>query len=233
MNEIWVKHLLELRRRFIFSIVVIGGITVLLLPQANFIYQLLAAPLLKFLPNGAQLIATDITSPFTVPVKLTFLLALVLSLPHTLFQLWQFIAPGLYKQERKLLFALISTSVTLFIAGMAFCYFIVLPIVFHFIGNFKAQQIAMLTDITNYLNFILTMFTIFGIAFETPIIVFLLIKYNFLSLEQARHSRKYILVTCFILAAVVTPPDVLSQCLLALPLYLLYELGMWAASIAL
>ncbi len=233
MNELWITHLIELRKRFIFSLCGIALTTMLLIPYANLIYQTLANPLIKFLPSGAQLIATDILSPFTIPLKLTIMLAFLLSLPYTIWQIWSFVAPGLYSTERKMLFSLVASTFMMFITGIVFCYFAVLPVIFHFIGNFKAPQISMLTDITNYLNFVITMFSVFGIAFETPIVIFMLIKFNFLSIRQARKQRKFIFVACFIIAAILTPPDVLSQCLLAIPLYLLYELGILAAHFAL
>lgn len=227
----FIHHLVELRKRLIFSILGILIIFLCLLPFSNQIYQILANPLGKFLPGHAELIATDITSPFFIPMKLTALLAFVISLPHTLFQIWQFIAPGLYHGERRLIASVIISSFILFILGVVFCYFLVLPAIFHFVGQFKAPEITMLTDISNYLNFVLSLFIVFGLAFEMPVIVFIIIRFGILSIDKARKIRSYMFVGCFIIAAIVTPPDILSQTMLALPLYLLYELGIIAAQI--
>lgn len=227
----FIHHLVELRKRLIFSIIGILLVFGCLFPFSNQVYQLLASPLSKFLPGHAELIATDITSPFFIPMKLTALLAFVISLPHTLFQIWQFIAPGLYRGERRLIASVIISSFALFILGVVFCYFLVLPAIFHFVGQFKAPEITMLTDISNYLNFVLSLFIIFGCAFEMPVIVFIIIRFGILSIAKARKIRSYMFVGCFIIAAIVTPPDILSQTMLALPLYLLYELGIIAAQI--
>lgn len=229
VDQNFINHLIELRKRLMWSLIGFTILFVCFLPWANQIYQSLATPIGKFLPAGTQLIATDITSPFFVPLKLVAMLAFILSLPNTFYQLWQFISPGLYKAEKKLLISTVSSAFILFLAGIAFCYFVILPVIFHFIGHFKSPIITMLTDIEKYLDFVLKLFIIFGLAFETPVIVFSLIRFGFLSLEKAKHIRAYIFVSCFIIAAIVTPPDVLSQTLLALPLYALYELGIIAA----
>lgn len=231
MNPQTIQQLIELRKRLIFC--TIGFILILagLFPFSNQIYQLLAIPASKYLPSTTHLVALEVTAPFFVPLRLTAMVAFILSLPNTIYQIWQFIAPGLYKPERKLLISVIVSSFTLFILGIAFCYFLVLPALFHFISNFKSSQITLLADIDKYLSLVLSLFMIFGIAFETPVLVFLLIKFGILKLQTATKIRKYIFVGCFIVAAIVTPPDVLSQTMLAIPLYLLYELGILTAKI--
>ncbi|MEN9946974.1 MAG: twin-arginine translocase subunit TatC [Pseudomonadota bacterium] len=222
----FIEHLIELRKRVIYSLIGLITVLVILFPFSNSIYQVLARPLMKtFASNSQHLVAIDVISPFFIPMKLTALLAFILTLPHSLFQLWQFIAPALYRNERKLFSFVTISSFILFISGILFCYYLVLPTIFHFINNFKSSDITMMTDISHYLNFVLSLFFIFGLAFETPIIVFLLINLKIISLENIQKLRSYILVACFIVAAIVTPPDILSQTMLAIPLYLLYELG--------
>jgi sec-independent protein translocase protein TatC len=231
MNPQTIQQLLELRKRLILCVAGFLIIFVALFPFSNQIYQLLAVPASKYLPSTTHLVALEVTAPFFVPLKLTALVAFMFNLPNLVYQIWQFIAPGLYKPERKLLISVIISSFTLFILGITFCYCVVLPALFHFISNFIAPQITLLTDIDKYLSLVLSLFMIFGIAFETPVLVFLLIRFGILSLEKAAKIRKYIFVGCFIVAAIVTPPDVLSQTMLAIPLYLLYELGLLAAKI--
>lgn len=221
-----INHLVELRKRFLFIALGIVLCLVILLPFCNEIYQIVAIPIGKYLPQNTQLIATDIISPFFVPVKLTTMVAIFFSIPNTIYQIWQFIAPGLYQREKLLLFSITTSSVILFAIGVAFCYYLVLPAIFHFIANFKMTQITMMTDIDKYLSFVLSMFLIFGIAFETPVLVFILIYTKILPIEIARKIRKYVFVGCFVIAAIVTPPDVFSQTMLALPLYVLYEVGL-------
>lgn len=222
-------HLIELRKRALLIILGFIIVVVVLFPFSNQIYQFVAAPIGKYLPSNTQLIAIDVVSPFFVPIKLTMLLALGISLPNTIFQIWRFIAPALYKHERSLIFGIVCSSIVLFVVGIAFCYFLVLPAIFHFINGFKMQQITMMTDIDKYLSFILSLFTVFGLAFETPVLVFILIRSNILTFQTAKKIRKYVFVLCFIIAAIVTPPDVLSQTMLAIPLYILYELGVMVA----
>lgn len=231
MDQVFITHLIELRKRIIVSGIGFFIIFISLFPFSNKLYQLLANPIGKFLPKNSQLIATDITSPFFVPLKLTAIVAFIICLPLIIFQLWKFIAPGLYQQEKKLLSGTIASSFILFIAGIIFCYFLVLPAIFHFIGNVKPDSITMLTDIGKYLDFVLTLAFTFGLAFETPVIIFLLIRFGFLSITTATKIRPYMLVGAFVIAAIVTPPDILSQTMLAIPLYLLYELGVITAKI--
>lgn len=219
------KNLIELRKRLIFSLLGIILITLGLLPFCRDIYQIIANPLMTYLPQGSQLIAIDVVAPFFVPVKFTLAVAFFLSMPNTIYQLWQFIAPGLYNKEKLLIFGTMISSFILFAFGVMFCYFTVLPMLFKFITGFKMADIAMMTDIDNYLNFILKLFLIFGIAFETPVIIFILVKLNVLTIQQLTKARKYFFVGAFVIAAIVTPPDVISQITFALSLYALYELG--------
>lgn len=231
MNNELLIHLIELRKRLIY---ILSGILIVFLGLfhfANTIYTIASQPLLIYLPHGTQLIATDITSPFFAPLKLTAYVAIFLSLPNTAYQIWKFIAPGLYLHEQKLIILSVLSVVILAVLGMLFCYFIVLPTLFNFIGHIKSQEITMLTDITKYLDFILNLFLVFAIAFQTPVLIFLLIYFGVVKHSKMASLRKYILVGCFIIAAIVTPPDVLSQTMLAIPLYLFYEIGMFVAKI--
>ncbi len=226
MNQNIINHLIELRKRLIF--ISIGFLVVFLglFHFANQIYIYLSNPLFAYLPKNTQLIAIDITSPFFVPLKLTAIVAIEVTFPHTIYQLWQFIAPGLYRYEQKLLGWVIICGSLLFIGGVAFCYFIVLPALFNFITHIKAAEIAMFTDINKYLDLLLNLFLVFGLSFQLPLIIFLLIHFNLVTHTKMMSFRKYILVGVFIIAAIITPPDILSQTLLAIPLYLLYEMGM-------
>ena len=225
MNEELITHLIELRKRLILILVGILITFFILSPFANTIYQYLSTPLLTYLPHNTQLIATDVTSPFFVPLKLTVILSIVISLPNTIFQVWQFIAPGLYRNEKRLIFTSIICGILLFIMGILFCYFIVLPSLFSFIGKIKADNIKMLTDIGKYLDFILELFLVFALTFQMPLIIYFFLHFEIVSLSKMVGFRKYMFVLCFIIAAIITPPDVISQILLAVPLYLLYELG--------
>ncbi len=231
MTTEYINHLIELRKRLIFIIIGIIICFLALFHFANDIYQYLSIPLFKYLPTGTKLIATDITSPFFTPLKITLYVALFISIPHTLFQIWQFIAPALYKHEKILIFYFIVAALVLSVLGMLFCYYIVLPTIFKFIGQFKSHDIIMLTDITKYLDFVLKLFLIFALAFQTPIVIFLLIYFDIVSLSKMKSLRRYVIVGCFVVAAIVTPPDVLSQTILAIPLYLFYELGMLFAKL--
>ena len=220
-----ISHLFELRRRLIYILVAYLMVFLPLFHFSNTIYDALAKPLLTYLPVGSHLIATDVTSPFFVPLKLTMIVALFISLPNTIYQIWQFIAPALYRNERKLILITIVSVLFLFILGMVFCFYVVLPTLFHFISKIKAPDIAMLTDINKYLDLVLSLFIIFGIAFQMPIIIYLLIYFKIVTYRKMISLRKYMFVAVFIIAAIVTPPDILSQIMLAIPLYLLYEIG--------
>lgn len=232
-EDSFISHLIELRTRLLRAVVTVVAIFVVLFiyPGASVIYDILAQPMLASLPEGTRMIATGVITPFMVPVKVTLMAAFVLALPVVLYQAWAFIAPGLYSHEKKLALPLIMTSTLLFIAGMAFCYFVVFRTVFHFIATFAPQSITPAPDIEAYLGFVMTMFLAFGITFEVPIAVILLVKTGVVTVAKLREIRGYVIVGAFVIAAIVTPPDVVSQLLLALPLCLLYEMGILAASL--
>lgn len=222
-----IEHLLELRRRLMWTI---GGLLLCflaLMPFAQQLYTFVAQPLMATLPAGTSMIATDVIAPFFVPVKVTLMAAFLLSLPHTLYQVWAFIAPALYQNEKRLVLPLVLSSVLLFFAGMAFAYFLVFPLVFKFLAGVTPVGVNMATDIDKYLSFILGMFVAFGATFEVPVVVVLLNRMGVVSLAQLRLARPYVIVGAFVLAAVITPPDVISQVLLAVPLIILYEAGLW------
>jgi sec-independent protein translocase protein TatC len=230
-EESFISHLIELRSRLIKAgIAVVAVFAVLCLyPGASFIYDLLAKPMLHALPQGTHMIATGVITPFMVPIKVTMMAALVIALPVVLYQAWAFVAPGLYRHEKRLALPLIVSSTLLFVLGMAFCYFFVFGTVFHFIANFAPQSITPAPDIEAYLGFVMTMFLAFGVTFEVPVVVVLLVKTGIVQLEKLRSMRGYMIVAAFVIAAVVTPPDMLSMCMLAVPLCLLFELGLLAA----
>jgi sec-independent protein translocase protein TatC len=223
-----MAHLLEFRDRVIRILI---GIAVAFAPLAYFsqeIYALVAEPLMSLMPAGTSMIATEVASPFFAPLKLAMILAVALSMPLTLFQVWAFVAPGLYKSERRLVTPLLFSSTILFYMGMAMAYFLVLPTVFKFLISVAPEGVAVMTDINKYLNFVLAIFLAFGLAFETPVAIVLIIKTGFVTPQQLRDSRGYVLVGCFVVAAVLTPPDIVSQFLLAVPTYILFELGIIA-----
>ena len=227
----FVSHLVELRDRLIRAVIAIGVCFALLAfwPGPSGLYDMLAAPLVAQLPKGATLIATNVISPFVVPLKITLLAAFLLALPVVLYQVWAFVAPGLYNHEKKLVLPLVLSSTVLFFLGVAFCYFFVFGQVFKFIQGFAPKSITAAPDIEAYLSFVLTMFIAFGAAFEVPIVVIVLARMNIVSIEKLKAFRSYFIVLAFIIAAVITPPDVVSQLALAIPMCLLYEVGIWAA----
>ena len=227
----FVSHLVELRDRLIRALIAVGiAFGVLCLwPGPAGLYDLLAAPRVATLPKGATLIATNVISPFIVPLKITLMAAFLLALPVVLYQAWSFVAPGLYSHEKKLVLPLVISSTLLFFIGVAFCYFFVFGQVFKFIQGFAPKSITAAPDIEAYLGFVLTMFIAFGAAFEVPIVVVVLARIGLVSLEKLKAFRGYFIVLAFIIAAVITPPDVVSQLALAIPMCLLYELGIWAA----
>lgn len=231
-QEGFLSHLIELRDRLIRAIiaVVIVFVILFLYPGASVIYDFLAQPMLSALPQGTRMIATGVITPFMVPVKITMLASFVVALPYVLYQAWAFVAPGLYQHEKRLAIPLIISSSLLFLLGMAFCYFIVFKTVFSFIASFAPQSITPAPDIEAYLNFVLTMFLAFGITFEIPIAVILLVRTGVISVAKLREIRGYVIVGAFVIAAVVTPPDVISQILLAVPLWSLYEVGILIAT---
>lgn len=222
-----VEHLIELRRRLMWMI---GGILLcflVLMPFAQQLYTFVAHPLMAALPKGTSMIATEVISPFFVPVKVTLMAAFLLSLPNTLYQVWAFIAPALYQNEKRLVTPLVLSSVILFFVGMAFAYYLVFPVIFKFLTGVTPIGVNMATDIDKYLSFILGMFVAFGATFEVPVVVVLLNRMGILSLEQLKTARPYVIVGAFVVAAVITPPDVISQVMLAVPLIILYEAGLW------
>ena len=224
-----VAHLIELRSRLLRAI---GGLLLLLLvllPFANRLYAWLAQPLLDKLPAGGRLIATQVASPFFAPMKLAFFAALMVAMPWLLYQLWAFVAPGLYRRERRLALPLLASALALFYAGCAFAYFIVLPAVFTFLNRVTPAGVAMMTDISAYLDFVLVIFLAFGVSFELPVALVILVLLGWVTPAQLREWRGYAIVGIFVVAAVLTPPDVVSQLLLALPMIALYELGILAA----
>jgi len=226
-----ISHLIELRNRLLRIAIGLLLIIIALFPFANEIYHFLAMPLLASLPAGGQMIATDVTTPFFVPMKSVLLTAFVISLPHTLYQIWAFVAPGLYTYERRLIWPLISASTLLFLCGMAFSYFLVFPVVFGFISNTAPDGVAVMTDIGNYLDFAMSLFIAFGLAFEVPVAVVLMVKTGIVSVASLREARSYVVVGAFVVGAIVTPPDVISQFMLAMPLWLLYEAGILVANL--
>lgn len=226
-----LSHLIELRTRLIRIGIVLLAVFLALFPWASELYHLLALPLLNTLPSGGKMIATQVTAPFFVPMKVTLMAAFLLSLPNTLYQIWSFIAPGLYQQEKRFAFPLIIASTLLFFGGMAFAYFLVLPVVFHFITSIAPTGIAVMTDIDHYLSFVLNIFIAFGITFEVPIAVILLTHFGIIDIEKLKAARPYIIVGAFVIAAIITPPDVISQVMLAIPLWILFEVGILIAGL--
>ena len=229
-QDTFISHLVELRDRLLRAILAVLIVFLCLFPWAKDLYTLLAQPLLAVLPQGGQMIATDVVGVFLVPMKVALLVAFVIALPYVLFQIWAFVAPGLYTHEKRLVLPLIFTSTVLFIAGMAFAYFLVFPVVFKFMASIAPEGVAWMTDIEKYLSFALTMFIAFGVTFEVPVAVVLLVRMNIVSVEKLREIRPYVIVGAFVIGAVFTPPDVISQLMLAVPLWVLYELGILVAS---
>jgi sec-independent protein translocase protein TatC len=229
----FVAHLVELRDRLIKAMIAVGAVAAVLFlyPGPGALYDILAAPLVAHLPKGATLIATSVISPFLVPLKILLMSAFLVALPVVLYQAWAFIAPGLYSHEKKLVLPLVFSSTVLFFIGVAFCYFFVFGQVFSFIQSFAPKSITAAPDIEAYLSFVLTMFIAFGLAFEVPIVVVVLARMGLVSIAKLREFRPYFIVVAFIIAAVITPPDVVSQLALAIPMCLLYEVGIWAAQI--
>jgi sec-independent protein translocase protein TatC len=229
----FVSHLVELRDRLIRAAIAVGVCFAVLSfwPGPGHLYDLLAKPLVEHLPHGATLIATNVISPFLVPLKITLMASFLLALPVVLYQAWAFVAPGLYSHEKKLVLPLVISSTLLFFLGVAFCYFFVFGKVFTFIQSFAPKSITAAPDIEAYLSFVLTMFIAFGAAFEVPIVVVVLARIGLVSIERLKSFRAYFIVLAFIIAAILTPPDVVSQLALAIPMCLLYEVGIWAAQV--
>ena len=228
-QETFISHLIELRNRLLKAVLAWVVFFVVLVPFANELYSVLAQPLLAKLPKGGQMIATEVVTPFFVPIKVAMMTAFLGALPYILYQVWSFIAPGLYAHERKFILPLVLSSMVLFACGMAFAYFFVFPVVFGFIVGIAPQGVAVMTDIGKYLDFVITLFFAFGITFEVPIVVVALAKMGLVSVAQFKEARPYVIVGAFVIGAIFTPPDVISQIMLAVPLWLLYELGILVA----
>lgn len=229
-SETFIAHLIELRSRLLNVAIAMLLVFVGLFPWASDLYALLAQPMLAKLPQGGQMIATDVTTPFFVPLKVTLMTAFLITLPYVLYQGWRFVAPGLYAHEKKLVLPLIIASTLLFFCGMAFAYFVVFPVVFGFIVAAAPQGVAVMTDIDKYLSFVLGMFMAFGITFQVPVAVVVLVRMGMVSVAKLREIRSYVIVGAFVVGAIFTPPDVVSQFMLAIPLWLLYEAGIVVAN---
>ena len=229
-EQSFLSHLIELRTRIVRAAVSVLIALLALTPFMKQIYDLLAAPMLAALPQGSKMIATGIITPFLVPLKVTLLAAFVLALPYVLYQAWAFVAPGLYRHEKRLAFPIVISSYIMFLAGVAFCYFVVFRFLFPIIASFAPTSISISPDIEAYFGFVLTMFVAFGLTFETPVVIVVLTRLGIVSIEKLKSIRPYFVVVAFIIAAIVTPPDVTSQMMLALPLIVLYQLGLWASA---
>ncbi len=232
IQETFISHLIELRTRLVRASAVVLVVFIVLFavwPGAAAVYDFLAQPMMNALPEGSKMIATGVITPFMVPMKVTMMLALMISLPWVLYQAWAFVAPGLYTHEKRLVAPLIISSSALFMLGVAFCYYFVFGTVFKFINEFAPKSISVAPDIENYLDFVLTMCLAFGLTFEVPIVVIVLVRMGLVTVEKLKSIRPYVIVGAFVIAAVVTPPDVMSQLFLAIPLCLLYEIGLMLA----
>lgn len=228
-EESFLSHLIELRDRLIRALIAVGVVFACLFPWAKELYALLAQPLLAKLPQGGQMIATDVVGVFLVPMKVALMVAFLIALPYVLYQIWAFVAPGLYAHEKRLALPLVASSVVLFFLGMAFAYFLVFPTVFGFMSRIAPEGVAWMTDIEKYLSFVLGTFVAFGVTFEVPVIVIVLVQMHIVELATLKEWRQYVIVGAFVVGAIFTPPDVISQLMLAIPLCLLYELGMLMA----
>jgi sec-independent protein translocase protein TatC len=230
-QESFISHLVELRDRLLRAIIAVVAVLLLLFPWAKEIYAILAKPLLAVLPAGATMIATDVTGTFLVPLKVTAMAAFVVALPYVLWQAWAFVAPGLYHHEKRLAMPVVVSSMFFFLVGMAFAYFFVFPVAFGFFAGYTPPGVQMMTDIDKYLSFVLTMFIAFGLTFETPVVVIVLVRLRIVTIEKLKAARPYIIVGAFVIGAIFTPPDVISQLMLAIPLWLLFELGIILARV--
>lgn len=230
-EQSFMSHLVELRQRLVRAALSILVVFLALTPFMKQIFDLMSYPLMAALPAGTKLLATGVVTPFMVPLKVTLFAAFIIALPYVLYQAWAFVAPGLYKHEKRLALPIVATSVGMFALGMAYCYFIVFGFVFRFIAGFAPDTVAVAPDIEAYFSFVLGMFLAFGLAFEMPVVVVLLVRFGIASVEVLKQARPYVIVGAFVVAAIFTPPDVLSQLLLAIPLCLLYELGLRLAGL--
>ena len=225
MEETFISHLIELRDRLLRAVIAMLVIFLAMMPWASDIYDILALPMMNTLPEGTNMIATGVVTPFFVPIKVTLLAAFLVALPYVLHQAWAFIAPGLYSHEKRVGLPLVIGTTLLFIAGMAFCYFFVFQTVFKFIYEFAPKSIMVAPDIEQYLSFVMTLFIAFGLTFEVPVVVILLAKVGVVDVQKLREARPYVIVGAFVIAAIITPPDVISQFMLAVPMITLYEVG--------
>jgi sec-independent protein translocase protein TatC len=223
----FITHLIELRDRLLRIVLAVAVITLALMPFSNFLFTSLSGPLTSHLPEGSSMIAIEVASPFLIPFKLTLVLALFISMPYVLYQLWGFVAPGLYQHERRLVLPLLASSTVLFYTGAVFAYFVVFPLVFAFFTSTAPAGVSVMTDISRYLDFVLTLFFAFGAAFEVPVVTVLLVWTGMVTQDSLRKKRPYIIVAAFIVGGVLTPPDVISQTLLAVPVWMLFELGLF------
>lgn len=224
-----ISHLLELRDRLLYAVIAIAVVFLALLPFKGEVYTMVAQPLMGVLPAGATMVATEVASPFLTPIKLTLAVAVVITIPFLLYQIWAFVAPGLYKHERRLVLPLLLSSTILFYAGMTFAYFVVFPMAFGFFVQALPPGVTMMTDIRSYMDFVFSMFFAFGIAFEVPIAVILLVRMGVVNPDTLAQKRPYMILWAFIVAAVITPPDIFSQFFLAVPMIILFEVGLFVA----
>jgi len=225
----FISHLIELRNRLMYALGAVGVVFLALAPFSNQVYALIAQPLMDVLPPGMSMIATEVASPFLTPLKFTLAAAVTLTIPFLLYQVWAFVAPGLYKHEKRMVVPLVVSSVLLFYTGMAFAYFVVFPTVFKVFVNFLPPGVQMMTDIKAYLDFVFSMFFAFGFAFEVPVAVVILSSTGMVNPETLAEKRPYVIVGAFVIAAILTPPDVASQFLLAVPMLILFEVGLFVA----
>ena len=228
-EDTFISHLMELRDRLLRALIAVGVVFLCLFPFAADLYDLVAYPMMRALPPDTKMIATGVITPFLIPVKVALMVAFAIALPYVLYQAWAFIAPGLYAHEKRLVLPLVVASTLLFFVGVAFCYFFVFGVVFDFVYKIAPASVSVSPDIENYLNFVLTLFLAFGVTFEVPIAVLILARMGVVTIEQLVSARPYFIVGSFVVAAVVTPPDVISQLLLAIPMCLLYEVGIVCA----
>jgi sec-independent protein translocase protein TatC len=223
----FISHLIELRNRLLRMVLAIAIITLALMPFSNALFTSLSGPLISHLPQGSSMIAIEVASPFLIPFKLTLVLAVFIAMPYVLYQIWAFVAPGLYQHERRLVLPLLASSTVLFYTGALFAYFVVFPLVFAFFTSTAPAGVSVMTDISRYLDFVLTLFIAFGAAFEVPVVTVLLVWTGMVTQDSLRQKRPYIIVAAFIIGGVLTPPDVISQTLLAVPVWMLFELGLF------
>ena len=228
-GESFMSHLVELRQRVVRAAAAVLVIFLVLSPFMKQIFEVVSQPLMHALPEGTKLLATGVISPFLVPLKVTLFVSFLLGLPYVLYQAWAFIAPGLYQHEKRLALPVLASSVGMFFLGMTYCYFVVFGFVFRFIAGFAPDSVAVAPDIENYLSFVMGMFLAFGVTFEVPVVVVLVVRFGLATIDQLKQARPYVIVGAFVVAAVVTPPDVVSQMLLAVPLCVLYEVGLQIA----